>query len=221
MDFNDQSGDPTLTINNTQIYNSSNVGLLARTGHIVGENVVINNAGEVSLYCSLGGNYTFNHCTFANYSRFASTNRSTPSVLIDNIILADDIAIVEDLEAANFNNCIIYGDQNIELLFINNENALFNYNFKNCLIQFDDVNNSFVDNPSYDFDSNPLFENTILNEDPDFKDPTESILNIGEASAANGQASTPTSGTDILGTERNTTAPDIGAYESILFDQEN
>ena len=118
-------------------------------------------------------------------------------------------------------NCIIYGNQNIEVLFSKIDDTAFNYNFKNCLIRFDDFSNQFADNPLYDFTNTNLFENIILNEDPDFKDTRENMFNIGENSAANGNASTPTSGADILGTARNASAPDIGAYESVSFEEGN
>ncbi len=222
MDSNDGSVDPTLTIKNTQIYNSSNVGLLARTGNVLGENLVINNAGQVSLNCSLGGTYNFNHCTFTNYSSIGTGFRELPTVLIDNNLRVNETdVVVADLLEANFTNCILYGNQDLELIFSKIDGTAFNYNFKNCLIRFNDSGDQFAGNPLYDFTNTTLYENIILNEEPDFKTPFENILNIGENSAANGKASTPTSGTDILGTLRSTTAPDIGAYESTAFEEEN
>ncbi len=215
MDSNDGGTDPTLTISNTQIYNSSNVGLLARTGNVLGENLVINNAGQVSLNCSLGGKYNFNHCTFTNYSSIGTGFRDLPTILIDNNIpVSETEIVVADLIEANFTNCIIYGNQDLELLFSKVEGTSFNYNFKNCLIRFEDRSNNFVDNPLYDFTNASLFENVIFNEDPDFKAPFDNMLNISENSAANGNASNPSSGSDILGIPRNINAPDIGAYES-------
>ena len=64
---NDGTASPTLTLENTQIYNCSNVGILARTGAIEGKNVVINKSGQASFAGSFGGSYEFTHCTFANY----------------------------------------------------------------------------------------------------------------------------------------------------------
>lgn len=218
MDSNDGGTDPTLTIKNTQIYNSSNVGLLARTGNILGENLVINNAGQVSLNCSLGGTYNFNHCTFTNYSRIGSGFRELPTVLIDNNLKINETdVVVADLLAANFTNCIIYGNQDLEVIFSKVEGTAFNYNFKNCLIRFNDTGDQFSSNPLYDFTNTDLFENNIFNEDPAFKESFKNMLNISENSAANGKASTPTTGSDILGTPRDTSSPDIGAYESTDF----
>ncbi len=222
MDSNDGGSIPTLTIRNTQIYNSANVGLLARMGNILGENLVINNAGQVSLNCSLGGTYNFNHCTFTNYSSIGSGFRQLPTVLIDNNIqISESEVVVADLLAANFTNCIIYGNQDLELILSKVDGTAFNYNFKNCLIRFNDFGNQFTDDPLYDFSNTSLYEDIILNEDPDFKEPFENMLNIGDNSAANGRASIPTFGTDILGSTRSTTAPDIGAYESVVFDEGN
>ena len=79
MDSNDGGADPTLTITNSQIYNSAIIGLLGITANILGENVVINNSGLFSLQISFGGTYNFNHCTFANY--WTRSSRNTPSVL--------------------------------------------------------------------------------------------------------------------------------------------
>ncbi len=219
MDSNDGSTTPTLTIKNTQIYNSSNVGLLARTGNVSGENIVINNAGQVALNCSLGGTYDFNHCTFTNYSSIGTGFREFPAVLIDNNLIVNESEIVTaDLLSANFTNCIIFGSQSRELLFSRVNGTAFNFSFKNCLLQFDDPQNEFQDNPLYDFSNALIFENMIFNEDPDFQAPFDNLLNIGENSAANGQASIPTIDSDILGIPRNTSAPDIGAYESVAFE---
>ena len=216
MDSNDGTTNPTLTINNSKIYNSSNVGLLARTGNILGNNVVINKAGQSSLNLSLGGTYNFNNCTFANY--WTSSFRNFPSVLVENYLETPDEIFVSDLVEANFNNCIIYGNENRELIFNERNEAAFNYKFENCLIRFSNFGYNNTDD--YDFDDESLFPGTIINEDPNFLDPQENLLMIDEESAANSLAN-PSTATDedILGTPRSS-SPDSGAYESIIFPEE-
>jgi hypothetical protein len=215
VDNNDGSGQPSLEIDNTQIYNSSNVGLLARTGFIKGENLVINNSGQASLNLALGGNYEFNNSSFANY--WDDSFRDFPSVLIENVLQTPDNLFVADLAQAKFTNCIIYGNEDIELLFNQSEEAAFNYQFDNCLIRFNDFNGQFDGNPNYDFENPQNYSNSIFNEGPVFKAPFENNLLISNESAANALAD-PQNATsiDILGNPRGSN-PDAGAYESLEF----
>lgn len=214
MDSNDGGPAPTLTLKNTQIYNSANLGLWAKTAHIYGENLVINNSGQSSLNISLGGTYNFVHCTFANH--WENGFRQFPAVLIENNLETEEAIFVSDLVEANFTNCIIYGNENIELLFNNSPEAAFNYKFENCLLRFNDISNNFAGIPEYDFENTALFENNVLNEDPNFLDPFQNKLNIGEESGANGIAVPNLIPQDILGVSRSA-SPDAGAYESAVF----
>lgn len=219
MDSNDGSGQPTLTLKNTQIYNSANVGLLARTGFIEGENVVINKSGQASLNLSLGGRYNFRHSTFANY--WQNSFRQFPSVLIENNLQSGETLFVADLVEANFSNCIIYGNENIELLFNQAEGAEFNYKFENCLLRFNDINNQFAEEELYDFENTNLFENLILNDDPGFLDQENNRLIISNESPANAEGNQATADEvpfDLLGVNR-IQNPDMGAYQSIQFEE--
>ena len=213
---------PTLTIKNTQLYNFSNYGILGRETNILGENIVINNVGISSLACIIGGKYNFTHSTFANY--WSNSLRQFPTVLVNNYFsyTNENVEIIEtrDLTEANFTNCIIYGNNNIELLLENVEGSTFNYNFKNNLIQFNDFNMSYAGIPEYDFNDPSHFQNNIFNEIPHFRGPYENDLIIGDESGGKGLAS-PTDAMlvpeDILGVNR-TSVPDIGAYQHIIFD---
>jgi hypothetical protein len=219
MDSNDGTGEPTLTLKNTQIYNSANVGLLARTGFVDGENVVINNSGQASLNLSLGGRYNFRHSTFANYWR--NSFRQFPAVLIENNLAAGETLFVSDLHEATFSNCIIYGNESIELIFNRDESVAFNYKFENCLIRFNDSNNRFTDNELYDFNNPDVFQNLILNEAPLFLNTIENKMIISEDSPARGVGNQQTANQvpfDILGKNR-TTSPDLGAYQGVLFEE--
>jgi hypothetical protein len=183
---------------------------------------VINNAGFSSLACIIGGKYNFTHSTFANY--WSSSLRQFPTVLVNNFFTyidnGSEIIETRDLTEANFTNCIIYGNNNIELLLDKVEGSAFNYNFKNNLIRFNDFNNSFTSIVEYDFNDSSHYQNNILNETPHFRDSYNNDLIIGEDSEGNnaadafGASQVPL---DILGTNR-TSTPDIGAYQHIIFD---
>ncbi|NER17521.1 hypothetical protein GWK10_09890 [Spongiivirga citrea] len=221
VDNNDGEGNPTLVINNSQLYNHASFSLLARTATIEAENTVFGSAGQSSAFLNIGGNYSFKHCTFANY--FEGT-RSFPTVLLNNFVeLQDGNFFTRDLVQANFANCIIEGDNNLELFLQQNEAATLNYNFSNCILQFNDVNNQFADNPLYDFGDTSLFENLLRNVNPDFLDPNTNQFQIGLSSEGIGQGSLTTASEvplDILGVDR-TSSPDIGAYQAVMFEEEN
>ena len=203
----------TVSIKNTQIYDSTNYGILAQTAKIKGENLVINNAGLGGLACTYGGDYQFTHCTFNN--NWSSSSQL--SVLVNNYYI-DAIPEVKDLTAATFYNCIIYGSYSNEMLLNKKEGAAFNYLFNNCLIKFDNNYNQYTNHPEYQFDSDPShYNNIIRNKDPKFLKISDNKLNIDDTSAAFAKGNSiylvPL---DILGITR-TVPPDLGAYQSQAF----
>jgi hypothetical protein len=205
-----------LVVTNSQIYNSSNFGILGRGTSINGENVVINNSGQSSFAGTYGGSYNFVHSTFVNY--WNNSFRQFPSVLLNNFLIdADNTTFTNPLDEANFTNCIIYGNDNPELLLDKDISDIFNFKFTNCLIKFDDPNSNFVGD-QYDFGNTSLYENVIFNLDPEFLDPQNNKLQIPNGSSADNVGiifGNLTS--DILNTLRGVT-PDVGAYESIVFE---
>ncbi len=224
MDSIGGSVGPTLKIDNTEIYNTSNFGLFGRATHITGSNIVIANNGRSSLACTLGGTYNFTHATFANY--WSGSIRDLPAVLVNNFQTSTTTGgaeelIVNDLIAANFTNCIIEGNQSIEFILQENVQGGFNFNFKNNLLRFFDSGGNFSNDPLYDFDDSSKYQDNIFNGEPDFKDVNENQFIIGEISDANGMADLPAAQKvpfDILGVNR-ISSPDIGAYQHVIFEE--
>ncbi len=207
-----------LTINNTQIYNSSSFGILGRATSIAAENVVINNSGQSSFAGTLGGKYNFTHCTIANY--WNNSFRQFPALLLNDFVLDENgNAVTNALTEANFNNCIVYGNDNPEFL-LENEGDVFNFKFTNCLLRFN--NENLEGSGNYDFDDIVFYEGNVFNQDPDFEDPFENLMRIGEDSEANEIGSPDFIAqvpNDILG-EARTSPPDTGAYESTIFEED-
>ncbi|MBT3872290.1 MAG: hypothetical protein HOF75_06675 [Flavobacteriaceae bacterium] len=221
MEGND--GDRTLTLKNVEIFNTSSTGLLARNGNVYGENVIINNSGQTSLSCSLGGRYNFIQSTFVNY--WTNNFRLFPSVVIDNVLQVSETEFVtEDLIEANFINCIIYGNEARELIFVEDESAAFNFNFVNSLIRFDDPSGNYSDDPNYDFSNENLYLNIVRNQDPSFFNTNLNDFNIeSEVSGADGIADPDEAALvpfDANGISRIVPFPDAGAYQSIVFPDE-
>lgn len=207
----------TVQIENTQIYNSANVGILARTGKINGKNIVINNAGQSSLACTLGGSYDFTHCTFANY--WSEGTRQEPIVLLDNSINNLDIPTPLDL-SANFTSCIIYGPNNLEIGLNKKNGVALTVNLNYCLIKFNDTNNQFSTNPLYttaflNNSNNNLIATNQNPYNPKFKNTDKNQLNILTGSSVIGKGKDfiiPSQ--DILGIDR-TNPTDMGAYKFV------
>ncbi|AXG71029.1 hypothetical protein KORDIASMS9_03284 [Kordia sp. SMS9] len=221
----DGTENPTLRLNNSKIYNSATVGLLARTGFVEAENTIIGNAGQSSLYCNLGGRYSFKHCTFANY--WNNSFRTFPTVLLDNYLQVDnETNFTADLIQADFSNCIIDGSNSLELLFDqvpNDSSILLNYKFDNCLIKFDDFQNRFTNDPLYNFNDTSIFAENVFNQEADFRNTELEDFRIGNASGAIGIGNIPTTQevpVDALGVTR-TVPSDAGAYQNITFSDDD
>ncbi len=202
----------TLKINNSQIYNSSNSGILATTADIEASNLVIGNSGQSSLVARLGGSYSFNNCTITNY--WNNSFRQEPVLFLSNII--PNTEFTADLTEATFTNCIIYGDRDLEVALLDDGISSFNFKFENSLLRFNDRFNDLEGIPAYDITNTALYDQVIFNESPQFQNFRTNQLQIDNTSGANGIADPATdTATDILGILRPATLPDAGAYESM------
>ena len=211
---------PKMTITNSKIFNCSNIGILARNSTLDGKNVVTNYCGESSLACTLGGNYNFTHCTFNN-----NWNSSRQvSVLLNNYInTSPTTVVVNPLSSANFNNCIIYGSNQVELLLDKKAAAGFNYKFTNCLIKF---NSSQLNGTAlYDFTnssastnySNCFIAENSTNYNPKFVNTSKNKLWLMENLALQ-NAPGFSNFNDILGKSRSVVTPittSLGAYQYV------
>ena len=203
-------------ITNSQVYNHSNFGILGRATSIIAENLVVNNCGLSSFAGTFGGNYNITHSTIANY--WSSSFRQFPALLLNNFIVdAENTVITNPLTTANFTNCIIYGNNNPELLIEKENTEIFNFKFTNSLIYFDDLNGNFS-SAEYDFSNSIIYENIIFNNDPLFQDPNNNRLKIPVGSPAQGTGIIYGNlNKDITNTIRNQ-PPDIGAYNAVQFE---
>lgn len=210
-------GGKTLRLENVKLINNSNAGILARTGHIYGTNVLVANSGQSAFAGTLGGKYEFIHSTFVNYWRRG--HRSLPAVLISNQMAINHTELlVANLEQADFKNCIIYGNNQQELVLENNPESGFNFTIDHSLIRIEDPYNRLVDIPEYDFENTDLYKNTILNSDPRFHSTDHlnfhiDILKSAAIGIGNGayMSSAPT---DLDGITRPSQNPDAGAYQA-------
>ena len=165
---------PVMTISNTEINRMSYDGILGRGTTIEAWNTVVGDCGNSCVELLYEGSYSFTHCTFANYWRTGFSNRKTPAVFVANYYAykdKNDAVVIEsrDIEQALFQNCIIYGSRNNELLISRSEAGKLNYTFDHVLARFEkDEVFKWLNEDPYEYDPDPGFSNIILNEDPRF-----------------------------------------------------
>ncbi len=212
---NQDAPNDKLSITNSQLYNHSSFGILGRATSISGENVVINNCGQSSFAGIFGGKYNFTHSTIANY--WNNSFRQFPALLLNDFLVDENNSVITNaLVEANFNNCIIYGNDNPEFL-LENEGNQFNFKFTHCLLRFDNDNLSGSGN--YNFNDALHYEGNRFNQNPNFESAFENLMRIGQNSAANDLgllAFADQVPFDLLNMSR-ISEPDSGAYQSISF----
>jgi hypothetical protein len=213
-----QDANPVLKIKNTQIYNHSLAGIYGVATHIEGENLVMNNFGMSAINLQVGGQYDFKHCTFANFAH-GIRNEKSAAVYVSNYLKLTDQLLLGDLQQFNLSNSIVYGSANIEFFLDKNPGAVFNYQVKNTLLKFKDPQHIFDNLPELDFMDINHYQNMLLNQEPVFENPSENKLIIGDTSPAINYGDINTAllvPLDIRGMDR-TAAPDLGAYQHIIF----
>ncbi|WP_299432682.1 hypothetical protein [uncultured Maribacter sp.] len=201
--FNGEITNPNsnLQINNSQIFNSANINLWLKEAKVTSKNLVIGSAGNIGLYCNLGGNYFFTHATIANY--WINGFREGSALKIDN---------TKELSAV-FNNCIIDGNKRNELVLEKNNDSSFNFLFNHCMIT-SDINDN-ITNSIYNFTNTNYYNTVFLNKDSSFEDAFNNIFNINKSSFAiniGDLESALNAPVDIQNTDR-TSSPDLGAFE--------
>ena len=196
-----------LTLESSIIRQVSGNGLELTSCQVAVGNSEISNAGEncVSL---LGGDYTFTHCTLANY--FSWNVRKGVALQVRNEL--DDTAY--PLSSAIFRNCIIAGSGTDEINGgrSKNENIAFNYYFSHCLINSIEEENDKIVNVIWEKDDNFMLMDNHTQE---------YNFNLGEKSKAINWGRKEDANTypiDRNGHSRlQDVAPDAGCYESMIL----
>ena len=222
MDYNDETENPTLVLEQTQIHNSSAVGLWAKTGHVRAVNSIFGNAGNASFFGNIGGSYEFTHCTFANY--WNRSFRSTPAVILNDYVpISETEDFVMPLEKAVFANCIIDGNQTVEFGVEQKGDQELSFSLDHTALRFSPADETMFENPYYDFSSSNLYPKLILNKQTAFHQPSTNDFRISQESEVIGlgksthAASVPV---DLNGVDR-TNLPDLGAFQHLIFEKED
>jgi hypothetical protein len=219
VDKADEGSDQALRISNTEIYNTTSFGLLARATSLSGSNLVIGNNGDASLACVEGGSYRLVHSTFANF--WSGGVRVLPAVFVSNSNASQQSQESQNQMQASFQNCIIEGNQGIEFLLEQEPGSQFDFSFSNSLLRFEDPGGIFQGDPLYDFTNDELYRNNFYNGFPDFIDIEQNDLRIGTESQAIGLGNILVAQEvplDLLGADRRS-SPDAGAYQNVAIEE--
>jgi hypothetical protein len=194
----DQDTIPEVVLRNVIIENMSHSGIINFTSDLYAENTLVNNCIQFVCANIAGGNYTYKHCTFANYS-LHFIRQSPLFYASDNILLDDGSTIVEDI-FVTIQNSIVHGDLEDELLFdfsggADIQLAFNNSIFKTTISGLDTLGN-------------------ILNQNPEFINPYQYDYRLDTLSPAKDSAANIGILIDLAGNARDE-LPDIGAYERI------
>ncbi len=194
-----------LNLKNTIIHNSSSVGLLSSAFNIQAENLLISNSGDHSVVLRSAGNYSFIHCTFANYFKFAG--RETPSFLIQNAYTTATGVQLIGIPSVKVYNSIIDGSlkDEFDVEIINNGSV--DLDFQNNLMK-----------TKYNTSNTSEFKDIIKNPNTQiFEDISEDDFTLKENSPAIDKGNLSFGNLvpiDIEGNNRTTDGkPDLGVYE--------
>ncbi len=206
----DSDTDADLVITNTRIENiggntvlptidslvQPGYRIIAISSDLYASNVLINNC-ELNVIANLaGGNYQYEHCTFANFS-FDFFRQERIAVFANNLLLGNDTVLAGDLNVS-MTNSIIWGSFSEELLLSELEDAAFNVTLENNILRTQIT----------DFES----ENII--QDPRFFDPVDYDYSLDTLSPAKDVGLPIDILFDLNGTMRDD-QPDLGAFERI------
>lgn len=202
INFNNRTAIPQLTLDHTVVQNSIGYGLLSFTGSVVATNCLFNSTGAQGIAIFKGGFDSFLNCTIANYSNYALSHNSTPTMSILNWLqVAQDSFEYADLHA-HFRNCIVYGSLDSEIVCDTSYTPVgrkASLTFEHCILKLPNILQPFVNLVN------------CRNQDPLFKDASNKDYRPKSGSpAANNAHPSILPLTDLDG--KNRTTRDIGCY---------
>jgi len=206
----------SVAVTNTQIYNTSSVGMAGIHASITADNCLLYNNYGGGLRLIHGGNYDFNYCTIGSYGIQAA------ALGMSNGICYDEPSICEHNSVyplnAGFTDCIVMGTGKDEIDlddFLGGEDpAYFNYQFKNCIVKVDKLL-TYANGLYQDF-FDAHCENCInaKNQDALFYNTDDDDYHLDTLSIAEEKAiPLPDITIDLEGNTRDAAKPDLGCFE--------
>lgn len=185
---------PDLILQNSKIENMSDSGLLCFNSDVRVSNTLIQNCAVFTVGNLAGGNYYYEHCTFASFG-FDFFRNEASTVFSDNIIFPDNSVLVNDL-IVELKHSLIWGSLSEEIT-LSQSSGINELNFEQNLLRTQQTIPG---------------SGNILNMDPLFLNPEEGNFRLEQQSPAVNVLSEATLPEDLDGLPRDS-LPDLGAYE--------
>ncbi|MBO0360348.1 hypothetical protein J0X19_20475 [Hymenobacter sp. BT186] len=188
-------------------------GVLSFSGDFDLRNCLFTNCGEYAI-AAYGGTYDLNYCTVANYT--PQFQRKSAALSFTNEIVTAQAA-QPNITRVTINNSIVWGSIANELFFKNGDQYRPNLIIRNSILRTDDYKAATDAGSKLGFNNN----GNQLNVNPKFKRSPE---NFGDRYDYRLDTLSPASNKglynaqvprDLLYKVRNTSAPDLGAYERV------
>jgi len=199
-----KDGTPVLKITNSVIKNSAQYGLIAFNSSILAENCLIADCQYENLALVQGGDYKIYDCTIATYGTISYFNRARGHItaVIQNYFPTSQTTYIGGALNAEIKNTILYGISEDEVYFDQKADFPATVSLQNCLLKSKEPVAAFVSQTD-----------NLINQDPIFKNTSESDYHLGEGSSATGRGiSAGSIATDLDGMPRSF-PPSIGCYE--------
>jgi len=168
------SSSSALTMDHTIIKTMSSYGLLCEGAPVEANNCLIADCQYSCVFLYIGGSYTFNQCTFADYWGVDNSygQRATPLLYMNNYYQSSAGQPEPRGLSALFNNCIIYGALSEEIGLDSNYGAAFRYYFENSILST--KHSLGADHYNMIYEGDPLF--TDISADNYFVNPGSPAL---------------------------------------------
>lgn len=199
------SGNYKLELDQVQIDNAYDAGLLAINSSVFANNLLISNCGK-NLQLAGGGKYTFQHCTIVALSNNLVAHKD-PVAMISNAVMVNGQPVQAALQAI-FRNCIFWGEGGT----VDNEVVAL----KEGNLPYEVVVAAGIWKMSQPV-QHILAEDMLTNENPQFElfEPATTTYNfrLKEGSPAIDKGRNLGVNIDLDGKNRPVGLPDFGAYE--------
>lgn len=129
------NSNPTLTIDHTVIRDMSLAGIIGQGSRIEGDHLLIHGCETAAMALQYGGNYHFRNSSIVGSWRYGV--RKNSALVLNNWYQHGNTIYLRPLWKAAFENCLIYGDLDNEVLADRDERAPFGVSFDHCLLKAD------------------------------------------------------------------------------------